>query len=68
MMTIGELSNVIDQNMINTEKRRDILQCICNNISEEPRNVSVNILSVALDTFRNFVEFMRYDLNQQVRK
>ena len=58
MMTLGELASIIDQNMINYEKRRDILNCICTNLNFGQENNFFDLLMTTLDTFKYFVIFM----------
>jgi hypothetical protein len=66
MLTIGELASIIDQNMINYEKRRDILNCICSNLTFGKENNSIQLLVSTLDTFKYFVIFMKDCLMDKV--
>lgn len=63
MITIGELAIILDQNMINYEKRRDILFCIFSNIGP---NLSFELVGNSLETLKNFVIFLQDALKEKV--
>ena len=64
MMTIGELASIIDQNMINFEKRKDILNCICSNINEK---IPLDLLLSSLETLKYFIAFTKDCLKEKVK-
>ena len=66
MMTIGELVSIIDQNMINNEKRKEILNCLCTNFTITQGNFSLDLLLTTLETFKSFVIFIKECLREKV--